>query len=389
VYRRSTPSGSRCPGSARACGRPRISTGTRPAGSACGSHGGGACGRQVADGARGAAARGARRARGRPAGAAPGVHQLHDARASGRRVRAHRRRPGRAARHRRRAHHLSRRGREDAHLPVAVLLRGWVSYGGVNIIMIAILVCGAVHAERQRTHRCRPGERALLLTSVDPAGASGAGAGAAAAAVALAALKDAVQAAGRAPRGRAAPRTGAGRAPRARKGPAPRGPAVVVLDEMDQLLAGDQAVLTELFLLPKVALRPPSGSPSCRTAAALEREPHVLPTRSTLVCPNVPPTGSTPMCPNVPTKRSALKCCNMLPTRSIMVLRTKSTLKVCSMGAPSCAPCAAHKEHLRVPRVLPSRRHKQHSSRVAGRALSTRAPAASSLQQPGCRAIRG
>jgi len=241
---------------------------------------------------------------------------------------------------------------------------------------------------RERTQRRRLGQRASPLTPVEPAGASGAGAGAAAAATALAALKDAVQAAGRTPKGRAAQRPSAGRAPRARAGP-PRGPVVVVLDEMDQLLAGDQAVLTELFLLPKVALRPPSGSPSCRTAAALEREPHVLPTRSTLVCPNVPPTGSTPMCPNVPTKRSALKCCNMLPTRSIMVLRTKSTLKVCSMGAPSCAPCAAHKEHLRVPRVLPSRRHKQHSSRVAGRALSTRAPAASSLQQPGCRAIRG
>lgn len=36
------------------------------------------------------------------------------------------------------------------------------------------------------------------------------------------------------------------------KGKRGRGMAVVVLDEMDQLLAGDHAVLTELFLLPKV-----------------------------------------------------------------------------------------------------------------------------------------
>ncbi len=216
-----------------------------------------------------------------------------------------------------------------------------MSYGGVNIIMIAILVCGAVHAERQRTHRCRPGERALLLTSVDPAGASGAGAGAAAAAVALAALKDAVQAAGRAPRGRAAPRTGAGRAPRARKGPAPRGPAVVVLDEMDQLLAGDQAVLTELFLLPKVPLLPPSGSPLC--------------------CPQGGPSRGP---------RAAHK------------------------EQPHVSQCAAHRERPHMPHMLPSRRHRPHSSREAGHALSASALSASALvasspQQPGCRAMRG
>jgi hypothetical protein len=237
-----------------------------------------------------------------------------------------------------------------------------VSHGSIRVIRHRLcclsssclqVASSAFHADRQRTQRCPLEQRASPLTPADPAGASGAGAGAAAAAAALAALKAAVQAAGRAPRGGAAPRAGAGRAPRAGKGP-PRGPAVVVLDEMDQLLAGDQAVLTELFLLPKVPLLPPSQSPMC--CPAQKEHPHgaahkehtlmvpptwrtlmVLPTRSILTCPSVPPTRSAPAWPN----------------------------------------------------VLPSRRHKQHSSRVAGRALSACAPVAPSPRQPVCRATRG
>ena len=81
--------------------------------------------------------------------------------------------------------------------------------------------------------------------------------GAADAAAALAALKAAVQAMGAAARpSPAADAKAAGRGRRGaggRKGLHPSGGvAVVVLDEMDQLLAGDTTVLTELFLLPKV-----------------------------------------------------------------------------------------------------------------------------------------
>jgi hypothetical protein len=193
---------------------------------------------------------------------------------------------------------------------------------------------------RERTQRRRLGQRASPLTPVEPAGASGAGAGAAAAATALAALKDAVQAAGRTPKGRAAQRPSAGRAPRARAGP-PRGPVVVVLDEMDQLLAGDQAVLTELFLLPKVPLLPPSGSPLC--------------------CPQGGPSRGP---------RAAHK------------------------EQPHVSQCAAHRERPHMPHMLPSRRHRPHSSREAGHALSASALSASALvasspQQPGCRAMRG
>ncbi len=73
---------------------------------------------------------------------------------------------------------------------------------------------------------------------------------------ALAALKATVQAQGAGTpkaKGRGSPggRRGGLRGAKARKGSL-SGLAVVVLDEMDQLLAGDPAVLTELFLLPKV-----------------------------------------------------------------------------------------------------------------------------------------
>lgn len=80
--------------------------------------------------------------------------------------------------------------------------------------------------------------------------------GAGDAAGALAALKAAVQAIGAAARpspAASAKATGRGRGAGSRKGlRSSGGVAVVVLDEMDQLLAGDTSVLTELFLLPKV-----------------------------------------------------------------------------------------------------------------------------------------
>ena len=76
---------------------------------------------------------------------------------------------------------------------------------------------------------------------------------------ALAALKAAMQAMGAAARpSPTADAKAAGRGRRragARKGLRPGGVAVVVLDEMDQLLAGDTSVLTELFLLPKVGIQ--------------------------------------------------------------------------------------------------------------------------------------
>ena len=75
------------------------------------------------------------------------------------------------------------------------------------------------------------------------------------ASAALAALKAAVQALGPAAPLNAKPSARpAGRGRRGAGGTRgrPSGMAVVVLDEMDQLLAGDTAVLTELFLLPKV-----------------------------------------------------------------------------------------------------------------------------------------
>ena len=71
---------------------------------------------------------------------------------------------------------------------------------------------------------------------------------------ALAALKAAVQATGAAAPSANANTKAAWRGRRGaggRKGLRAGGVAVVVLDEMDQLLASDAAVLTELFLLPK------------------------------------------------------------------------------------------------------------------------------------------